>query len=283
MFRPAARKNLGRLLSFVLILSGWVSQGHADPARLDIRVQLTGFGKFSREDITAVLESAAGQFWQHCGSKRLPGIDVYHRTDHPETNFSRAANGRIAVGLTARGTHWAQYSFQFAHEFCHILAHAGDDAGRNDGSWRHANFWLEESLCETASLFTLRAMGRAWQAEPPFPPWRSYAPWLEAYAQQRMASRQRQLQTPFVVWFKGTEPALRADPTLRVANTVIAIKLLPLFEANPDGWRLLTFLNKGPRGGDETLAQRFAQWRSQSPQSLQPFVAKLAAVFGIKL
>jgi hypothetical protein len=143
MFRPAARKNLGRLLSFVLILSGWVSQGHADPARLDIRVQLTGFGKVSREDITAVLESAAGQLWQHCGSKRLPGIDVYHRTDRPETNFSRAANGRIAVGLTTRDTHWAQAS---GLPTSSVAPGKNDDPKRNDGSSQHANFWLEESL-----------------------------------------------------------------------------------------------------------------------------------------
>ena len=69
-----------------------------------------------------------------------------------------------------------------------------------------------------------------------------------------MASRQRGFKPRSWSRLKGTEPALRADPTLRDANTVIAIKLLPLFEANPDGWRLLTFLNKGPRGGDETLA-----------------------------
>ena len=137
-----------------------------------------------------------------------------------------------------------------------------------------------KSLCETASLFALLAMvARGEPSDSALAP----TPMARGHAQQRMALRQRQLKTPFVVWFKGTEPALRADPTLRDANTVIAIKLLPLFEANPDGWRLLTFLNKGPRGGDETLAQRFAQWRSQSPQSLRPFVTKLAAVFGIKL
>ena len=283
MSRSVVRKSLVALLTFGLTSAVCISPSRAERRRLDIKVQAAGFGKVSPVDIEAVLESAANQIWQYCDVEELPGIDVYHRADHPQTNFPLAQNGRIAVGLTATDTRWAQYSFQFAHEFCHILANASNEPGRFAHSPRYANFWLEESLCETASLFTLRAMGRAWRAEPPFPPWRSYAPWLEAYAQQRMASRQRQLQTPFVVWFKGTEPALRADPTFRDANTVIAIKLLPLFEANPDGWRLLTFLNKGSRGGDETLAQRFAQWRSQSPQSLRPFVTKLAAVFGIKL
>ena len=41
---------------------------------------------------------------------------------------------------------------------------------------RHANSWLEESLCETASLFTLRAMSRSWSIAPPYPAWKNYAP-----------------------------------------------------------------------------------------------------------
>ena len=48
---------------------------------------------------------------------------MYHRPDHPQTDFKYArAGNRIAIGLTARDNHWAQYSFQFAHEFCHALA-----------------------------------------------------------------------------------------------------------------------------------------------------------------
>jgi hypothetical protein len=283
MFRPAARKNLSALLPFMLTFFGWISQGLGDPAHLDILVQPAGFGRVSPADITAVLTSAANQIWLHFDSKALPGIDVYHRDDHPQTNFPRAPNGRIAVGLTARDTHWAQYAFQFAHEFCHILANAGNDPGPKAGSARDANFWLEESLCETASLFALRAMGRAWRTEAPFPPWRSYALWFEVYARQRIASQERLSGIPFATWLKRVEPELRADSALRDANTVIAIRLLPPFEADPDGWRALAFLNKGPRGGSETLARRFARWQSQTPQSVRPFVTKLAAVFEIKL
>ena len=114
---------------------------------------------------------------------------------------------------------------------------------------RHANSWLEESLCETASLFTLRAMSRSWGIAPPYPAWKNYARWLNHYAEQRLAQPGHHLPpgTPFLAWFKQNEPALRANPAVRDRNTVIAIQLLPLFEADPRGWEALVFLNRGSR------------------------------------
>jgi hypothetical protein len=66
-------------------------------------------------------------------------------------------------------------------------------------------------------------------------------------------------------------------------NTIIAIHLLPLFEAEPGGWESVTFLNRGPRDANETLAKHLVRWRSQCPADLSPFVSKLAAIFAIKL
>jgi hypothetical protein len=171
-------------------------------------------------------------------------------------------NGRVAIGLTARNTSWAQYGFQFAHEFCHTLANFSNNPQRFVRYPRHANFWLEESLCETASLFTLRAMSRLWRTAPPYPAWRAYAPWLNAYVEQRLALPEHQLPagTPFLVWFNKSEPALRLNPAIRDRNTIIAIRLLPLFEAEPRGWAALTFLNRVPHS-NQSLARHLAKWR----------------------
>jgi hypothetical protein len=77
------------------------------PKPLDIQVQANGFGRASRADITAVLQSAAFELWRHCPHTQLDGIDVYHRADHPQTDFKRTSSGRIGIGLSARDTHWA--------------------------------------------------------------------------------------------------------------------------------------------------------------------------------
>jgi hypothetical protein len=283
-FQPLARVVLSGVLSMALSVATQAAGDPLGPKPLDIEVDAAGFGKVSAADIAAVLKSATGEIWRYCPNARLMGIDVYSRSDHPQTNFERGPDGRVVIGLTARGTRWAQYSFQFAHELCHTLANFGGNPQRFVRYPRHANVWLEESLCETASLFTLRAMSRSWRTSP-YAGWRSYAPWLNAYVEQRLALPEHQLpaRTPFIAWFKQSEPALRLNPALRDRNTIIAIQLLPLFEAEPRGWEAVIFLNRGFPRGKGSLAQHLAEWQSQCPENLRPFLSRLASVFGVRL
>jgi hypothetical protein len=273
------------VLGAVLLLTDGTLPAAASSRPLDIHVQPNGFGTASSGDLTTLLQSAAFELWRHCPQTQLSGIDVYHRTDHPQTDFKRTRGGRIAIGLAAQDTHWAQYSFQFAHEFCHTLANFSNNPQRLMRYPTHANFWLEESLCETASLFTLRAMSRSWQITPPYPAWRDYAPWLSAYADRRVALPEHRLPpgTSFLNWFHEHQPALRENSAIRDWNTIIAMELLPVFEAEPRGWEAVTFLNRGNQDPNESLAQHLAKWRSQCPVNLRPFVSRLAAVFEVRL
>jgi len=251
--------------------------------QIDIRVQAGGFGGASAADITAVLQSAAGELCRYWPGTQLPRIDVYHRPDHPQTDSRRGAGNWIAIGLTARDNHWAQYSFQFAHEYCHALINYRNDERGLTRDRRYANLWLEESLCETASLFTLRALSRSWLIAPPYVAWRNYAPWFSAYAEQRLALPEHHLPagTPFVVWFRANEPALRQDSSRRDRNTIVAAQLLPIFEKEPRGWGALTFFSRTAHRS-QSLSQHFTKWRSGCPRELQPFITKLAAVFDVK-
>jgi len=252
---------------------------------IDIHVQANGFGTASSADVTTLLQSTAFELWRHCARTQLGGIDVYHRTDHPQTDFNRTPSGRISIGLAAQDTHWAQYSFQFAHEFCHTLANFSNRPQRSVRYPPKVNFWLEESLCETASLFTLRAMSRSWRTAPPYPGWKDYALWLNTYAEQRITLPEHQLPAgkSFSDWFREHQSALRRNSALRDWNTIIAIRLLPLFEAEPHAWEAVTFLNHGSLGANESLAKHLAEWRARCPEDLRPFVVRLAAVFVIKL
>ena len=248
---------------------------------INIRVQAEEFGGASTADITAVLQSVAGELCRYWPRTQIPRIEVYHRTDHPQTDSIRAAGNRIAIGLTARDNHWAQYSFQFAHEFCHALANYSNSSRPLVRYPRHANLWLEESLCETASLFALRAMGRSWQTDPPHSAWREYAVWLNSYANERLAMAKNRLPpgTQFSIWFRENQSLLRHSPTERSRNTIIATQLLPIFEADPRGWEALAFLNSASINPQSSLAQHLAQWRSRCPQRLRSFVTKVESVF----
>jgi hypothetical protein len=250
---------------------------------INIRVRAGGFGGASAADITAVLQSGAGELSRYWPRTQLPSIDVYHRADHPQTDSRRAAGNRIAIGLTARDNHWAQYSFQFAHECCHALINYSSDERGLAHDRRYANLWLEESLCETASLFTLRALSRSWLIAPPYAAWRDYAPWFSEYAQERLALPEHHLpaRTSFVVWFRANEPALRQDSTRRDSNAIVAAQLLPIFEKEPRGWGALAFFSRAANP-NQSLSHHFTKWRSGCPRELQRFVTKLAAVFEVE-
>jgi hypothetical protein len=189
------------------------------------------------------------------------------------------------MALSARDTHWAQYSFQFAHEFCHALANYANNSRQTIPSTPNANLWFEESLCETASLFSLRAMSRTWQISPPYRAFRAYAPWLADYAQQRLARPEHRLAAgiSFSDWFREHQPVLRKNADDRDWNTIIAAQLLPIFEAEPAGWEAVTFLNRGSSNAQKSLSEHLARWRANCPDRLRPFVSKVAGVFGVNL
>lgn len=241
------------------------------------------WGSAGAPDILAVLQSAAGEIWKNCPRTGLDPIHVRHRSDHPQIDWARAADGRIVIGLNTKDLFWAQYAYQFAHEFCHALC---EQSGPPDAAWRvegKPNHWLEESLCETASLFSLRAMGRSWETAPPYPNWKSFAPALTSYARERMEDPRHQLPPglTFAQWFAAEQGSLRENSTQREKNNIIAARLLPLFEAEPRGWEAVTYFDRGPRDKALPLDRFLVLWRERSPAELQPFITKVGAVFGI--
>jgi len=253
--------------------------------KLDLRI---GEGFEAREaDIRAVLLSTGEALWKHCPNTRweVPGFFIFHSKESPITVYDHRADGRVAIGVTSNGTYWSQFAFQFAHEFCHALAGHSNDWKKLWIKGRKANHWLEESLCETASLFAMRAMGETWKSTPPYPNWKSYAGALTKYAADRIekAAADLPVGTAFPDWFRANEPAMREKATIREKNNVVAIQLLPIFEARPSGWEAITFMNLGKRDPEKSLAAHFADWREVAPPAQREFIGRIAAVFGVRL
>lgn len=251
--------------------------------KLDLRIG-EGFGA-RPADIRAVLLSASETIWRHCPNSewRQPGFFIYHTDDFPVTAYEHRSDGRVAIGLTTTGNHWSQFAFQFAHEFCHALAGHTNDFTRLWTRGRKANLWLEESVCETASLFAMRAMAARWRVAPPYSNWKPYADELAKYARDRSAAALAVLppRRPFLEWFHENEASMREDATLRQKNNLVAEQLLPLFEAQPSAWEAITFLNLGRRDPEETLATRFAEWMAAAPEGQRAFIGRVGAVFGL--
>ena len=226
------------------------------------------------EDVRKVLASAAQTLWAHVPDRRLAPIEVEPKGG-PIVLFGRGPGGAYRVRLDTGGTYWAQYAFQFAHEFCHILC-------RYEPS-EQANKWFEESVCETASLFALRRMAETWKTDPPYPNWRSFAPHLASYAEDRLKAARLPAGTTLAQWYAGHAGHLRANACDRSKNLVVAGALLPLFEESPARWQAVQYLNAGARPQPRPLPLYLADWHRHCPAAHRPFVRRVAALFGVGL
>lgn len=279
--------NVRRLVTLPCIALLFAAFAHASLP--EIAVQEGGWGAASAREVRAIALSVAEEVARHCPRARISPIVVYHRDDHPQTAWERTPDGRIPVGLAARDRQCAQIAFQFAHEFCHVLAMRPAEprsSVRPQGSVRPpggANLWLEESLAETASLFALRAMARSWERGAPFRAWRAYAPEFAGYAAERMRGPGVQSLAEFMRWLRTNEPAMRRNAELRDRNLVVAMQLLPVFEAEPRAWGAVAFMNPGMQDRRQPLDAFLSDWIRNCPTALQPFVAKIADVFDARL
>ena len=135
---------------------------------MTIDVKGNNWGEGRPQDIKVLLEDVASHMTRHLRESVHAVIEVQNSAHGPQILFREPQQSKYAILLNTGDRLWAQYSFQFAHEFCHLLS----DYERLQ---RNPNSWFHESICETASLFTLRNMATAWEKAPPYPNWRSYA------------------------------------------------------------------------------------------------------------
>ena len=139
----------------------------------------------SAADIEAVCRSAGRQIWRHGEGVDGIVIQVAKGKSGPITFFDRGKAGEFRVRLDTGGQAWSQYAYQFAHEACHVLCGGNDD-------WP-GNLWFEETLCETASLYSLRRMSVEWRTKAPYGNWKGYAPSLGDYADNVIRGRDEYL------------------------------------------------------------------------------------------
>lgn len=238
-----------------------------------LRIQQTGWGEGRPEDIFLVLTDVSKQLLQHVQIEHHGTITIVPgNEDYPEVKYRNASSDPYVVFLSARGRHWCQYSYQFAHELCHILS--------NYESLRlPQNKWFHESLCELASIFVIRQMALTWQTSPPYSSWASYSGSLASYAADLVAQPANTLPAgqSFHDWLLFNEPGLQKNPYLRALNRLVAVRLLPSFEQTPDIWRTIRYLPNSTA----SLPLYLEEWASACPVSDRAYVQQIeSALFG---
>ena len=189
----------------------------------------------------------------------------------PRTLCRFSRTDPIVIQLTCKDRRWNQYAYQFAHEFCHVLSGYEDLEG-------NPNNWFHETICELASVFTLRRMGEQWATHPPYANWTDYSKSLLKYAAQRQKRDEVQLPigTNLPDWLSSHESGLRKDRYQRDKNALVAYALLPIFEELPAGWNSI---RKFPSSSGE-LKCYLSDWASAADPDDVPFVVRLANMLG---
>jgi hypothetical protein len=223
-----------------------------------IRANKGDWGGAQLSDIEAVARSAADSFAAFDDDEAIAITmePTASENDLPRT-LSGTGRGRSVVRLSVRGNLWARLAYQFGHEYCHVLA---DPTTRSDRATRFT--WIEEALCETASLFALRSMAKKWASNPPYPSWRGYSSSLAEYEAEHVSHPMRSLPlgASFAEWFGDRLPLLEADPYRRDDNTIIAKELLRIFETEPTAWRAVRRLHAAPQSPEASLGRFMSDW-----------------------
>ena len=225
-----------------------------------------GWGEADLEDIRAVLESVDHVFRPCFGSSmNTNDLRVIHSDDIPITY----SNYNVIL-LSVEETRWNQYAYQFAHEYCHFQI---------GGNVPQQLRWFEESLCELASYFFLPRIGDLWKTNPPYPNWKDYA---ENFLKYSMCDQQK--STPFDLAFLNNPSVLLylgQNEYDRPKNAYVAIKLLPVFEANPCLWSVVHHIKSVPK--NLTFSESLRCWRDLSPEEFRKDIGMIAQIFSIVL
>jgi hypothetical protein len=270
------------------------SDASAAPAGVVVLSVRDGWGA-PTESVEQVFASAAGALFE-----QAPG-----RVQHPisvgpcklgvncedRTPFSSFEGAHFVIRLHRWDTMWDAYTYELAHELCHVLADSAPlrAASAPDATYtamlKAPNRWFEEALCETASLFTLRRMDHIWAERPPYPNWREYAPSFSAYANTKLHDPRAQLppSTTLAAWYETNAAALRDVRTDRPREAIVANQLLPIFERDPTGWEAVSYLNVAGPSEAESLRRLLAAWHRSVPPRLRAFVATVSERFGYPL
>ncbi|HET9978705.1 MAG TPA: tripartite tricarboxylate transporter substrate-binding protein [Burkholderiaceae bacterium] len=253
----------------------WAAQ-QALPRRPTILVDAQGWTGIDARWIATVLDAVAAELVARFPGRPLAPIRVKRSAQAPVALYERGPAGEIRIELTAGGNDAGAYVYEFAHELCHVLANH-ERHPHHAVTRRHQ--WFEEALCEVASLYTLKALARAWQHAAPSASLAAAAPQLEQTAARLQQETHRRLPTGSTLasWYRASSDALGRGAYQRERNEVVANLLLPLFEENPELWEAIGFLNLDAPGED--FQQYLQTWLDNAPPRYKDVIRYTMTMF----
>lgn len=199
--------------------------------------------------------------------QKTPPLYLTRTHQKPITLYQRTPRGEINIRLNINGRYYAQAIYQFAHEYAHVLA--------NFEPTKHENQWLEETLCETASLYALMHLSKEWRENAPSDTHKNYRLKLINYANKITNTRESLHPKSGPQFYEKHRNNLRKNATNRALNGAIANLILPYLIKEPKHWGALQTI---PRTPNLTLSEHLTEWRNNTPAKHHPFLYQLEAL-----
>ena len=215
-------------------------------ADLDITVESNrGWGEARTSNIQRLCENIALHFQEQLRDvHKIDGrLTIVYRSSGPRAFYRSSFGGdadEYKIGLSVTDRYWDNFSYQFGHEFCHLMQN--HDALHEELP-NNLNKWFYEAICELANLWVIRRMSETWAYRPPYDNWVGYRHHLKDYANNWMMSRPEvQYVDTAADWLEEWEERMRRNESgaftyARVAQ--LSYKFLPIFEENPKAWNIV--------------------------------------------
>lgn len=242
-----------------------------------------GWGPAPTSNIKALCENVALHFQEQLRDEhKVKGkLTIVYNADGPVA-FYRSSFGGVPdeykIGLTVTDTYWDQFSYQFGHEFCHIMENH-DTISKNN-----PNLWFHESICMLASIWVLRKMSDTWEYRAPYPNWVSYRHQLSKNADANMQRPGVQFSGTAEEWLDEWEQFLRDDYyvnpfTHHLTVLQLSHKFLPVFEENPEAWNAVRQMP----ASRSKMSEYMQDWYKAVDAEDKTFVEAIAEIMGIEV
>lgn len=225
-----------------------------------------GWGKVIPENLLAVLNSSMELFEKSIHPENLNSkLAIVQNSrshnppiDHPK--MYKLASKNI-IYLNVEGTYWSKYAYQFAHEYCHHLIES-DFINSSDQFG-----WFEETLCELASIHSIKNMAATWKYAPPYENWVSYAVSLEEYFNEILNRETNNLDYSLSSWLIENIDLLSKDRYLRDKNCLVAKNISDIFFEDPTLWNSITYINRVKIHKEMSFTEFMNSWRMIIPET----------------
>lgn len=208
-------------------------------AGLEIELDKSSWKSADLNAVKRILYETAHMVYCHLKGSPSYRILVEHsQCGPPMAYFRRHEENFYRVKLTNYPLDYkCQIMYQFAHEFCHIVS----DHNRLV-STVSKNGWFHESLCELASIFTMRESKSV-----------EYVTYVDELCLSKANRMYEEIDSAnFGSWLAEQEKLLRGTNSrtgyCRELNAVVAYRLYPVFAMYPEIWNVVRYLPKSDSG-----------------------------------